>query len=45
MQIHAIEATDSEREDDLYEAEDGVRDVGEGHFGALKDTHFAVCPS
>lgn len=43
MQIHAIETADSEREDDLYEAEDGVRDVGESHFGALKDTHFDCC--
>jgi hypothetical protein len=42
IQIHAIQAADREREYDLYEAVDGVRDVGDGHFGALEDAHF-VC--
>jgi hypothetical protein len=40
MQIHAIKSADREREDELYEAEDGVRDVGDGHFEAFEDAHF-----
>jgi hypothetical protein len=44
MQVHAIETADRESHDDLDEAEDGVRDVGEGHFGAVEETHF-VCLS
>ena len=40
LQIHAIEATNREREDELDEAEDGVCDVGEGHFEAFEDAHF-----
>jgi hypothetical protein len=40
IQVYAIEAADSESHDDLNEAEDGVQDVGEGHFGAVKDAHF-----
>jgi hypothetical protein len=40
VQIHAIETADREREDDLDDAEDGVRDVREGHFDAVKDTHL-----
>jgi hypothetical protein len=27
----------------LYEAEDGVRYVGEGHFAATHDAHFGGC--
>jgi hypothetical protein len=40
IQVYAVEAADSESHDDLYEAEDGVQDVGEGHFGAVEDAHF-----
>jgi hypothetical protein len=43
IQIHAIQSADSEREDDLDESEDGVQDVGEGHFGAVEDAHFVCC--
>lgn len=39
VQIHAIETADCEREDELEEAEDGVGDVGEGHFEAFEETH------
>jgi len=41
VQIDAIEAADGEREHELDEAEDGVRDVGEGHFEAFEESH--VC--
>jgi hypothetical protein len=40
MQINTIEAADRECEDELDEAEDGVRDVGEGHFEAFEEAHF-----
>jgi len=40
VQIHAVETADCEGHDYLHEAEDGVRDVGEGHFDAVEDTHF-----
>jgi hypothetical protein len=40
IQIYAVEAADSEGHDHLDEAEDGVCDVGHGHFGAVEDAHF-----
>jgi hypothetical protein len=39
VQVHAVEAAHGEREHDLHEAEDRVRDVGDGHLGAMKDAH------
>lgn len=43
VQVDAIQTADSEREDELEEAEDGVCDPGEGHFEAFDDSHFACC--
>lgn len=40
VQIHAVETADGEGHDDLDEAEDGMQDVGEGHFDAVEDAHF-----
>jgi hypothetical protein len=40
VQIHAVETADGECHDYLDEAEDGMQDVGEGHFGAVEDAHF-----
>ena len=34
VQIHAVETADCEGEDELDEAEDGMRDVPEGQFAA-----------
>jgi hypothetical protein len=42
-QICAIEPDNRDCEDYLYDAEDGVRDVGEGHFAATHDAHFGSC--
>jgi len=39
VEVDAIETADCEGEDELEEAEDGVCDVGEGHFEAVVDTH------
>ena len=42
VEIHAVQTADCECHDYLHEAEDGVRNVGEGHLDAVEDTHF-VC--
>jgi len=42
IQIHAIEPTNRQREDDLYESEDRVGDVRQSHFAAAEETHLCV---
>ena len=42
VEIYAVQTADCEGQDELYEAEDGMRDVPKGHFAASYDTHV-VC--
>jgi hypothetical protein len=42
VEIYTVQTADCEGEDELYEAEDGMRDVAKGHFAASYDTHV-VC--